>query len=116
MNLTAGASLVIRTVVILDMLKSRLGSDYKTAQAFGIGQNRISDMRHRGVILNDELGLKAAHLLDFPEEAIILSLAAERALNSESYQELNRLAEKYTPQDLPSTESTPSKHAQKRSA
>jgi hypothetical protein len=101
MNLTTGATSMLRTAVILDMLKEKLGSDYKTAQAFGIPPNRISTIRTRGIVLNDDFGLKAAKMLDFPEEAILLSLAAERSLNSPSFNELARLADKYLPPETP---------------
>lgn len=100
---------VLKTVVILDLLKDRLGSDYKTAQLFGIRPQRIYAMRTRGIILNDEFGLKAAQALDFPEDAMLLSLAAERAMNTESAKVIQRLAEQHYPSDFPrDSENTPS--------
>lgn len=83
------------TIQILDALKDKLGSDYKTAKIFGIQQTRITKMRHHGGILTDEQALKAAEILGFPEEAIILSITAERSANSPAYTILTRLADKF---------------------
>lgn len=100
MRLKTGGSPVLKTVVILDLLKERLGSDYKTAQMFGIRPQRIYEMRRKGVVLNDEFGLKAAQLLDFPADAMLLSLAAERAMNTETAKVIQRLAEDHYPPDF----------------
>lgn len=113
MNLDNRCQPLIRTSVILDMLKAKLGSDYKTSLTFGKGPSYVANIRSQGIVLNDEMGLKAAKLLDFPEEAILLSLAAERSLNSPSFKEISRLAEKYMPDELPPTDVPPSKHARK---
>lgn len=88
---------MITTVQILDLLKERLGSDYKTAKALNIPQSRISEIRHKGGVITDEQGLEAAELLDFPKEAIILSLAAERSLRSPAFNILREIADKYDP-------------------
>lgn len=64
--------------------------------------------------MTDEQGLKASEILDFPADAILLSLAAERALNSESYKEISRLAQEHMPPELPATDYEPSKHARKK--
>lgn len=88
---------MVTTINILDLLKDHLGSDYKTAKALNIPQSRISQFRHHGGILTDQQGLAAAEILNFPEEAIILSLAAERALNSPAFGILNKIANKYDP-------------------
>lgn len=86
---------MVTTVNILDLLKEHFGSDYKTAKAFGIPQSRISQLRHVGGVLSDEQGLKAAEILNFPEELIILSLAAERAVNSPAFGILTHLADSF---------------------
>jgi hypothetical protein len=88
---------MITTVNILDLLKEHLGSDYKTAKELNIPQSRISELRHKGGSLTDAQGLKAAQLLNFPEESIILSLAAERSMNSPAYKVLLDVADKYDP-------------------
>ncbi|WP_341937186.1 hypothetical protein [Marinimicrobium sp. C2-29] len=49
--------------------------------------------------MSDEIGLKAAELLDFPADALLLSLAAERAMNTPNALEIQRLAEQHYPPD-----------------
>ena len=88
---------MITTVMILDLLKDKLSSDYKTAQALNISRKRVSNLRHVGGVLTDEQGLKAAEILDFPAESIILSLAAERSMNSPAYKTLLDVADRYDP-------------------
>lgn len=88
---------MITTNMILDLLREHLGSDYKTAKELGVSTQRISFIRHQGGVLTDAQGLKAAEILSFPEEAIILSLAAERALNSPAFGILSNIADKYDP-------------------
>lgn len=88
---------MITTTMILDLLKEQLGSDYKTAKAFNVTTQRISYIRTKGGVLTDAQGLLAAEILEFPQEAIILSLAAERALNSPAFGILNKIASKYDP-------------------
>ncbi len=88
---------MLYTVDILDMMKEKLGSYYKVAQVLDVHPNRINQLRHRGGIMTDEQGLKAAEFLGFPAEAIILSLAAERSLNSPAFDLLRQVAEEHTP-------------------
>lgn len=88
---------MITTMMILDLLKDKLGSDYKTAKEFNVSCQRISYIRTKGGILTDEQGLKAAELLDFPKEFIILSLAAERSLNGPAHDALAEISNKYDP-------------------
>lgn len=88
---------VITTKMILDLLKERLGSDYKTAKSLEMPTQRVYQLRHKGGSLTDAQGLKAAEILDFPAESIILSLAAERSMNSPAYQILLDVADKYDP-------------------
>lgn len=88
------SSAMITTVHILDMLKEHFGSDYKTAKALDVPQTRITKMRHHGGVLTDEQGIKAAEILDLPPEWVIVSLAAERSLNSPVFEILTHLAEK----------------------
>jgi hypothetical protein len=86
---------MVTTVNLLDLLKEKLGSDYKSAHALGVNTQRIYKLRHHGGVLTDEQGLKAAEILEFPQELIVLSLAAERALNSPAFGILTHLANKY---------------------
>ena len=85
---------MITTVMLLDLLKEKLGSDYKTAKALEIPHQRISQLRTVGGVFTDEQGLKSAEILDFPLEWIIVSLAAERALNKPTFGILTHLADK----------------------
>lgn len=91
---------MVTTKMILDLLKERLGSDYKTAKALEMPTQRVYSLRHRGGVLTDEQGLKAAQILDFPAESIILSLAAERSMNSPAYQILVDVADKFDPRKI----------------
>jgi hypothetical protein len=93
---------MVTTSNLLDLLKEKLGSDYKTAKALGVTTQRISQLRTVGGVFTDAQGLKAAEILNFPEEAIILSLAAERALNSPAFEILTHLADKYDPRKIAS--------------
>lgn len=86
---------MITTTMILDLLKEKLGSDYKTAKALDVTTQRISQLRTVGGVFTDAQGLKAAEILDFPAESIILSLAAERSMNSPAYEQLLNLADKF---------------------
>jgi hypothetical protein len=88
---------MITTVMILDLLRDKLGTDYKSAKALGMTTQRIYKMRHHGGVFTDEQGLKAAEILNFPAESIILSLAAERSMNSPAYQILLDVADRYDP-------------------
>jgi plasmid maintenance system antidote protein VapI len=88
---------MLTTVQILDQLKDRLGSDYKTAKALGIPQQRISKIRNAFGILTDEQGLKAAEILGLQEEFVLLSLTAERSKTSPAYSILKRIADKFEP-------------------
>lgn len=94
---------MLYTVDILDRMKDKLGSYYKTAQALGVHPNRVNELRKRGGTLTDEQGLKAAEILGLPREAVILSLHAERALNSPAFDLLRSLAEDYTPKMMTAT-------------
>ncbi|AYM04240.1 hypothetical protein D8911_14650 (plasmid) [Levilactobacillus brevis] len=95
-----GKGPMLYTVDILDMMKEKLGSYYKVAQVLDVHPNRINQLRHRGGIMTDEQGLKAADFLGFPPEAIVLSLAAERSLNSPAFDLLRQVAEDHTPKIL----------------
>lgn len=88
---------MLYTVDILDRMKDKLGSYYKTAQALGVHPNRVNELRKKGGTLTDEQGLKAAEILGLPQEAVILSLHAERALNSPAFDLLRSIAEDYSP-------------------
>ncbi|UUA73542.1 hypothetical protein [Cellvibrio sp. QJXJ] len=88
---------MVTTRDLLDLLKEKLGSDYKTAKAFGMTTQRIYKMRHHGGVFTDEQGLKAAEILNFPAEFIILSLAAERSFNSPAYDLLVDITDKFDP-------------------
>jgi hypothetical protein len=85
---------MITTVHLLDMLKEKLGSDYKSAQALQTRTQRITALRNVGGVLTDIQGLKAAEILDLPKEWVLVSLAAERALNGPVFEILTHAAEK----------------------
>lgn len=91
---------MVTTEMILDLLKEKLGSDYKTAKALGVTSQRISYIRTKGGVFTDAQGIKAAEILGFPAETIILSLAAERSINSPAFGILSTLADKYDPRKI----------------
>lgn len=88
---------MVSTKDLLDLMKEKLGSDYKTAKALGVTTQRVYKMRYMGGILTDEQGIKVAKILDFPEEFIILSLAAERSFDTPAYKVLATISEQYDP-------------------
>lgn len=92
-----GYDKMVTTKNLLDLLKEHLGSDYKTAKALGVTTQRISQLRTRGGTFTDEQGLKVAEILNFPQEFIILSLAAERSFDSPAYKLLANISEKFDP-------------------
>ncbi|MEN0037476.1 MAG: hypothetical protein AAGC78_10415 [Cellvibrio sp.] len=95
-----GKRAMITTKMILDLLKEKLGSDYKTAKALEMPTQRVYQLRHKGGSLTDAQGLQAAQILEFPAESIILSLAAERSMNSPAYQILLDVADKFDPRKI----------------
>ena len=88
---------MVTTETLLNRLKTKLGSDYRTAKALGITGQRISYIRTRGGVFTDEQGLKAAEILGLKEEFVILSLAAERAEKSPAYSILKKIADRFEP-------------------
>ncbi|WP_406827727.1 hypothetical protein [Microbulbifer sp. ARAS458-1] len=88
---------MLTTVDILDMLKHKLGSDYRTAKVLDISTQRISQLRNKGGSFTDEQSLKIAEILEVPGETIILSMVAERSTKSPAFDLLRRLAESHTP-------------------
>jgi hypothetical protein len=86
---------MVTTTNLLDLLRDKLGSNYRTAKALGVTTQRISQLRTVGGVFTDAQGLKAAEILEFPQELIILSLAAERSLNSPVFEILTHLANKH---------------------
>lgn len=88
---------MLTTIEILDQLKAKLGSDYRTAKELDLPPQRVSGLRRTGGVLTDQQALKAAKILGLKDEFIILSLAAERSKESPAYSILKRLADKLEP-------------------
>lgn len=88
---------MLTTIAILDLLKAKLGSDYRTAKDMGITQQRISKMRNLHGVMTDEQGLKAAKILGLKEEFVLLSLVAERSEKSPAYSILKKIADRFEP-------------------
>lgn len=88
---------MVTTIDLLDLMREKLGSDYKTAKALGLQTQRVYQLRHQGGVFTDAQGMQAAQILDFPVEAVILSLAAERSLKSPAFDILKDVADKYDP-------------------
>lgn len=104
MHLKNGATTMITTDQFLDLCKEKLGSDYKTSLALGKDDSFVSRTRKRGGVLSDEIGLQIAQILDFPDDWMILCLAAERAMKSGSFDVIDRLkkaADAHTPPQFP---------------
>lgn len=88
---------MLTTVQILDSLKTKFGSDYRTAKELEIPQQRITHLRNIGGTLTDQQALKAAQILGIKEDFVIASLVAERSKNSPAYAVLKRIADKFEP-------------------
>lgn len=88
---------MLTTVDILDILKDKLGSDYRTAKTLDIHTNRISQLRNKGGTFTDEQSLKIAEILGVKPEAILYNVIAERSKNSPAFDTLAQLATKHTP-------------------
>jgi hypothetical protein len=88
---------MLTSIQILDLLKEKFGSDYRTAKEMEIAQPKLSKIRNSNAIMNDEQGLKAAQILGLEPEFIISSLVAERSKASPAYSILQKIADKFEP-------------------
>lgn len=88
---------MLTTIQILDMLKDKLGSDYRTGKVLNITQPRVSKLRRGLGIFTNAQGVEAARILGLKEEYVILSLAAERENNRQIQTILQTLADKFEP-------------------
>jgi hypothetical protein len=83
-----------KTLELLEQLKKVTGwSEYRLALELEISTSTIGNWRTRGSVMNDRTGQIAAQLLDIPEKLVMLSLAAERAMNELSGPYLADVAE-----------------------
>lgn len=84
--------IMLTTVAILDRIREyKNWSDYRASKELGVAQTTVSSWRHRGVIMRDSVGRKAAQILGVPEEVILLGLTAERYINTPAYRHLEEL-------------------------
>ncbi len=91
---------MVTTIDLLDRLKSKLGSDYRTGKVLNIPQPRISSMRNGTGTFTNEQGMKIAEVLGLHEEFVILSLTAEREKNTNVRKILRTLADKFEPKNF----------------
>ena len=91
------------TIQLLDLLRDKLGSDYRTGKVMDIDQSRVSKMRTGKGVFTDTQGLEVAKILGLKEEYVLLSLAAERADNGKIQKILISLADKFQPKAVAAT-------------
>lgn len=91
---------MLTSIQLLDMMKEKLGSDYKTFKALNIGQTRVSKIRCGKGMWTNEQGIEIAKILGISEEFVILSLTAEREDNSNVRSILRTLADKFEPKNF----------------
>lgn len=91
---------MVTTIDLLDMLKERLGSDYKTGKVLNIDQSRVSRLRRGLGIFTNEQGIEIAKLLGISEEFVLLSLTAEREENTNIRKILRTLADRFEPKNF----------------
>lgn len=88
---------MLTTIQLLDLLKAKHGSDYRTGKEMKISQTRVSKLRTGKGIFTDAQGLEIAKILELKEEYVLLSLAAERADNGKIQKILSNIADKFQP-------------------
>ncbi len=76
------------TQLIMEELAKIYGSDYAISKALGKNTSYVNSYRSKGRIFSDEVGLKAAQLLDMPVDLVIMGLATDRALDKPWYDDL----------------------------
>lgn len=91
---------MLTSIELLDMLKAKLGSDYRTYKTLNIGQTRVSKIRCGKGIWTNEQGIEIARILGLSEEFVILSLAAEREENGKVRSILRTLADNFEPKNF----------------
>lgn len=88
-----GQTHMITTIEIIDRLKAVNGwTDYHTARELEITPQAVSGYRKGRRIMDNQTGLKAAELLGLPAELLLVSLEAERSLNSPVFEVFEALA------------------------
>lgn len=75
---------MLTTVVLADRVKSLIPkpSYDRVGMKLGINGETVRQWYHGGRVMNDETALAAADLLDLDPEAVLTSVAAERAAKS----------------------------------
>lgn len=71
----------LTTVAIADRVKSLIGKDshYALAKALGVTREGARCWYSRQTVMDDEVGMRAAELLNLDPESVILWLQVERA-------------------------------------
>ncbi|MFC6635759.1 hypothetical protein [Microbulbifer taiwanensis] len=83
-----------KTMLLYEQIKKVTDwSDYKLAQELEVSQTTVIDWKKKRYVMNDRAGQIAAELLGIPEKLVLLSLAAERAMNELSGPYLAEAAE-----------------------
>lgn len=70
----------LSTVTYIDALREKLGvsSDSAVARALGVGRQTISNYRHHGISMDDDVAAKAAELLGIQPATVLLDMYTER--------------------------------------
>lgn len=85
----------MKTTDYLDAIKAKYEvSDYKLAPLLGIGKAAVSGYRNRGTEFDDTVAIRAARLLNLPEDEVLANIHAARAKDDDVRKVWERLAEK----------------------
>lgn len=93
---------MLTTLEIVDLLRphSETGTKYSVAKLLGIRTQVIDKWEFRGDAMNDQVGLKAAEILDIDADYVLACLAAERAKNSPAFATWAHICQRLTPPAL----------------
>src|SRR5687768_13190685 len=91
---------MMTTIQILDALKDKLGSDYRTGKVLNIGQPRISRLRNGHGTFTNTQAIEIAKILGLKEEFVILCLTAEREDDSKVRSIFKTLADRFEPKNF----------------
>lgn len=90
---------MLNTAAIVDLLreKTETRTDYAVAKLIGCRPQAVCNWKSSRHIMGDDIGLKAAQLLDLPPDYVIASLHAERTKGTDLFAVWSSMAEQLTP-------------------
>jgi len=85
---------MITTISLIDRINEvNSWTDYRVSKELGTHTSTLSNWRNRGSVMSDEIGLKVAEILGWEPKVVLMSLHAERAMNSPVFDILKEVAE-----------------------